>query len=61
MADSRWLPVTSGHCPSAKNFLKILFAQHPNNCILEFANQLPESLESLFPEVAGTRNLGGNG
>src|SRR6267154_3382342 len=44
-----------------KKFPEILFPQHPNNCILEFANQLPESLESLLPEVAGTRNLGGNG
>src|SRR5258708_29438507 len=61
MADSRRLPVPSGHCPSAKNFPKILFPQHPNNCILEIANQLPESLESQLTEVAGTRNLGGNG
>src|SRR5882757_11153131 len=54
-----------------KNFPKILFPQHPNNCILEFANQLPESLESLLPaigerrtwattaEVVGVGRLGG--
>ncbi len=55
----RHASVTSGLVlpfSSAKNFSKILFAQHPNNCILKFANQLPESLES-----AGTRSLGGNG